>query len=104
MVLTAEGLATEWKTEGFNVKRDVFAVETRDGRLVASEEFCNESGHCSTKGLGIVLMRRAFGEFCRRRVTTVSLSVDLPASWEPRVSINGRESMWRANLPGMKKN
>ena len=42
-VLTAEELANEWKSEGFNVERDVFVVETRDGRLVGSEEFYNES-------------------------------------------------------------
>jgi hypothetical protein len=37
-VLTAEELANEWKSEGFNVERDVFVVETRDGRLVGSEK------------------------------------------------------------------
>ncbi len=44
-VLTAEELANEWKSEGFNVGCDVFVVETRDGRLVGSEEFYNEGSH-----------------------------------------------------------
>jgi len=53
-VLTAEELANEWKYEGFNVERDVFVVETRDGRLVGSEEFYNESGHYKLKADGCV--------------------------------------------------
>ncbi len=44
-VLTTEELANAWKNDGFNVERDVFIVETRDGRVVGSEEFYNESGH-----------------------------------------------------------
>ena len=53
-VLTAEELANEWKNEGFNVERDVFVVETRDGRLVGSEEFYNENGHYKLKADGCV--------------------------------------------------
>lgn len=53
-VLTAEELANEWKSAGFSVERDVFVVETRDGRLVGSEEFYNESGHCQLKVDGCV--------------------------------------------------
>jgi mycothiol synthase len=53
-VLTAEELANEWKNEDFNVERDVFVVETRDGRLVGSEEFYNESGHYKLKADGCV--------------------------------------------------
>ena len=53
-VLTAKELANEWKNEGFNVERDVFVVETRDGRLVGSEEFYNESGHYKLKADGCV--------------------------------------------------
>ena len=60
-VLTAEELANDWKLEGFNVERDVFVVETRDGRLVGSEEFYNERHrlkvdgcvHPEFRGLGI---------------------------------------------------
>jgi mycothiol synthase len=44
-VLTAEELENDWKNENFNVERVVFVVETRDGRLVGSEEFYNERGH-----------------------------------------------------------
>lgn len=53
-VLTAEELANEWKNEGFNVERDVFVVETRDGRLVGSEEFYDENGHSQLKADGCV--------------------------------------------------
>jgi GNAT superfamily N-acetyltransferase len=53
-VLPAEELANEWKSNGFNVERDVFVVETRDRRLVGSEEFYNESGHNKLKADGCV--------------------------------------------------
>ena len=53
-VLTAEELANEWKSEGFIVERDVFVVETRDGRLVGSEEFYNENEHHKLKADGCV--------------------------------------------------
>jgi mycothiol synthase len=53
-VLTAEELANEWKSEGFKVERDVFVVETREGRLVGSEEFYNENGHYHLKADGCV--------------------------------------------------
>jgi len=53
-VLTAEELANEWKSNGFNVERDVFVVETQDGRIVGSEEFYNESGHFKLKADGCV--------------------------------------------------
>ncbi|HKI55143.1 MAG TPA: GNAT family N-acetyltransferase [Anaerolineales bacterium] len=53
-VLTAEELANEWKNDDFNVERDVFIVETQDGRVVGSEEFYNESGHFKLKADGCV--------------------------------------------------
>ena len=53
-VMTAEELANAWKDEGFNVERDVFVVETRDGRVVGSEEFYNENGHFKLKADGCV--------------------------------------------------
>jgi mycothiol synthase len=53
-VLTAEELANEWKSEGFNVERDVFVVETQDGRVVGSEEFYNENEHYKLKTDGCV--------------------------------------------------
>jgi mycothiol synthase len=53
-VLTAEELANEWKSEGFNVERDVFIVETQDGRVVGSDEFYNENDHCKLKADGCV--------------------------------------------------
>jgi hypothetical protein len=57
-VLTAEELANEWKNEDFNVERDVFVVETRDGRLVGSEEFYNESGHYKLTLLELTLCQK----------------------------------------------
>ena len=53
-VMTAEELANAWKSEGFLVERDVLIVETRDGRVVGSEEFYNENGHCKLKADGCV--------------------------------------------------
>ena len=53
-VLTAQELANEWKSEGFNVERDVFVAETRNGRLVGSEEFYDENGHYQLKADGCV--------------------------------------------------
>ena len=53
-VQTAEELANDWKSKGFSVERDIFVVETWDGRLVGSEEFYNENGHCQLKADGCV--------------------------------------------------
>jgi mycothiol synthase len=53
-VQSAEELANDWKSGGFNVERDVFVVETREGRLVGSEEFYNENGHYQLKADGCV--------------------------------------------------
>ena len=53
-VLTADELANEWKNEGFSVERDVFVVETQDGRIVGSEEFYNEKDHYKFKTDGCV--------------------------------------------------
>jgi len=53
-VLTAEELANEWRREGFDVERNVFVVETLEGRLVGSEEFYNENNHCQLKADGCV--------------------------------------------------
>jgi mycothiol synthase len=60
---TPEELANEWKKEGFNLERDTFLVETKDGRVVGYEEFGNEVEHVQLysdgyvhpefKGLGI---------------------------------------------------
>ncbi len=53
-VLTAEELANEWNSAGFNVARDVLVVETSDGLVVGSEEFYNEDGHTQLKADGCV--------------------------------------------------
>jgi mycothiol synthase len=52
--LTAEELANEWKSGSFNVERDVFVVENRDGQLVGSEEFYNEGDHRQLRAYGYV--------------------------------------------------
>jgi mycothiol synthase len=53
-VMTAEELANAWRNEGFLVERDVFVVETQDGRVVGSEEFYIEQDHCKFKADGCV--------------------------------------------------
>jgi mycothiol synthase len=53
-VMTAEELANAWRSEDFLVERDVFVVETQNGRVVGSEEFYNESGHFKLKADGCV--------------------------------------------------
>jgi len=53
-VMAAEELANAWRNEDFCVERDVFVVETQDGRVVGSEEFYNENGHCKLKADGCV--------------------------------------------------
>jgi mycothiol synthase len=61
---TAEELENAWKTEGFNLERDAFIVETQDGRIVGYEEFFHPKDqyhdldadgyvHPQFKGLGI---------------------------------------------------
>jgi mycothiol synthase len=53
-VMKAEELANVWQDDAFQVERDVFVVETQDGRIVGSEEFYNESGHHRLKADGCV--------------------------------------------------
>jgi mycothiol synthase len=53
-VMTAAELANAWHDEGFLVERDVFVVETQDGRIVGSDEFYNEGDHCKLKADGCV--------------------------------------------------
>lgn len=52
--LNAAELANEWKNNGFIVERDVFVVETNDGRIVGSEEFYKVKGHHVLKADGFV--------------------------------------------------
>lgn len=49
-VMTAEELAIAWKEDGFDVERDVFVVETQDGRIVGSEEFYKEPHRLKVDG------------------------------------------------------
>jgi mycothiol synthase len=61
---TAEELVNEWKSEGFDLERDAFVVETQNGRIVGYEEFFHPKDqyhdldadgyvHPQFKGLGI---------------------------------------------------
>jgi mycothiol synthase len=61
---TSEDMENAWKTEGFNIDRDAFVVEARDGRIVGYEEFFHAKDqyhdldadgyvHPQFKGLGI---------------------------------------------------
>jgi len=63
VAVTPEELTNDWKKESFNLERDAFLVETKDGRVVGYEEFGNEVEHIQLysdgyvhpefKGLGI---------------------------------------------------
>ncbi len=53
-VMTAEEMANIWQADGFSVECDVFVVETKDGRIVGSEELYNEAGHYKFKADGCV--------------------------------------------------
>jgi mycothiol synthase len=63
VAVTPEELTNDWKKESFNLERDAFLVETKDGRVVGYEEFGNEVEHVQLysdgyvhpefKGLGI---------------------------------------------------
>jgi mycothiol synthase len=61
---TAVELVNEWKSEGFDLERDAFVVETQNGRIVGYEEFFHPKDqyhdldadgyvHPQFKGLGI---------------------------------------------------
>jgi len=68
-VMTAEELADAWKADGFELERDVFLVETRDGLIVGSEEFYKEHHRLKAdgcvhpdfrgKGIGSSLLEKA---------------------------------------------
>jgi mycothiol synthase len=89
-VLTAEELAHEWNSAGFDVARDVFVVETRDGRLVASEEFYTDSGHHQLKADGCVhpeFRRRGIGSALLAKIAERAQAEMALAAPEERVFI-----------------
>ena len=45
VAMSAEEIRHEWEDPGFNLERNVFIVETTDGRVVGYEEFFNEHQH-----------------------------------------------------------
>jgi mycothiol synthase len=54
VAVTSEELMNEWKSEGFNVERDAFLVETKDGHVVGFEQFDNERDHYKLHADGYV--------------------------------------------------
>lgn len=54
IAVSAEDLAREWRTPGFTLESDAWAVETADGRLVGYQEFVNRHEHASLTGDGYV--------------------------------------------------
>jgi len=54
VAVTPEELKLEWQTPGFNLERDAFVVETRDGRIVGFEEFNNRHVHVTLETDGYV--------------------------------------------------
>ncbi|MDO9303532.1 MAG: GNAT family N-acetyltransferase [Anaerolineales bacterium] len=45
VAVTSEEMENEWKSEGFNLERDAFLVETQDGHVVGYEGFYNAKDH-----------------------------------------------------------
>ena len=54
VAVTPEELKHEWETPGFDLGRDAFLVETKDGRIVGYEEFFNEYEHARLRTDGYV--------------------------------------------------
>jgi mycothiol synthase len=54
VAVTPEELKNEWQTPGFNLERDAFLIETKDGRVVGFEEFGNDHGHAILRTDGYV--------------------------------------------------
>src|SRR5215208_3779762 len=54
VAVTPEELKHEWQTPGFDLERDAFLVETRDGRVIGYEEFFNEYEHAKLHTDGYV--------------------------------------------------
>ena len=54
VAVTPEELKLEWQTPGFDLERDAFVVETRDGRIVGFEEFNNRHMHATLETDGYV--------------------------------------------------
>ncbi len=54
VAVSPEELEREWKNPGFDLEKDVWVVETDDGRIVGYEEFNNRHAHVSLVGDGYV--------------------------------------------------
>ena len=69
VAVTPEELKHEWESPGFNLERDAFLVESRDGRIAGFEEFNNGHAHAilhtdgyvhpdfKGRGIGTALLR-----------------------------------------------
>ena len=54
MVITADDLAVDWRTPGFNLATDCWVVTDPTGLIVGTEEFINRFEHCALAGDGYV--------------------------------------------------
>jgi mycothiol synthase len=97
-VMTAGELENAWKAPEFQLDRDVFVVETREGRLVGSEEFYNQSDHCKLQADGCVdteFRGRGIGSALLEKATERALEEMLLAPAGERVyfqsSINNKD-------------
>jgi mycothiol synthase len=54
VAVTPEELRREWTSPGFDLEKNVWVVETSDGRVVGYEEFNNRHVHASLMGDGYV--------------------------------------------------
>ncbi len=54
VAVTAEELAREWKSPGFELEKNAWVVETAEGRIVGYEEFNNRHAHAFLMGDGYV--------------------------------------------------
>lgn len=71
VAMSAEEIRHEWEDPGFNLERDVFIVETMDGRIVGYEEFFNEHEHARLRTDGDIhpdFKRRGIGTSLLRTV------------------------------------
>ena len=91
VAVTPEELNHEWETPGFDLKRDAFLVETRDGRVVGYEEFFNEYEHARLRTDGYVhpdFKGRGIGTSLLRRIEQRAREEISLAEPEVRVSLH----------------
>jgi mycothiol synthase len=90
VAVTPEELKNEWQTPGFNLERDAFLVETKDGHVVGFEEFSNIHEHAILGTDGYVhpnFKGRGIGTSLLRTVEKRALEEMRLADHEVRVSL-----------------